>query len=394
MTHLVLSGLTKSFGAAPVVDQVDLTIEEGEAVVLLGPSGCGKTTCLRMIAGFERPDAGEIRLRDKVLAGPRMFIPPERRQMSVVFQSYALWPHLSVRENVGYGPTTAKVSRPEVRRRTDEALAMVQLDGLADRYAHQLSGGQQQRVALARALVNDPALLLLDEPLSNLDTRLREEMRSEIKRIHRSLGVTMVYVTHDQAEALSLADRLVVMHAGRIVQVGAPEEVYRRPRTGFVARALGATNLLPATVCGPPSADGVPLRLPGGITVTAPRSADVALQAGDEVSVSIRPVDLRLTSGSAGAAGGARVSEALFFGDHVQYAVDLPGLAEPLKATGPSLGRFDAGQDVVVEVDGTAVAIVSDGPGASVPGRDDHRPGPSATGGATPAPAPARRSAA
>jgi ABC-type Fe3+/spermidine/putrescine transport system ATPase subunit len=393
VTHLVMSGLTKAFGAAPVVDHVNFSIEEGEAVVLLGPSGCGKTTCLRMIAGFERPDAGEIRLRDRTLVGPRVFVPPERRQMSVVFQSYALWPHLSVRENVGYGPTTAKASRAEVRRRTDEALAMVQLDGLADRYAHQLSGGQQQRVALARALVNEPALLLLDEPLSNLDTRLREEMRSEIKRIHRSLGVTMVYVTHDQAEALSLADRLVVMHAGRIVQIGTPEEVYRRPRTSFVARALGATNLLPATVCGTPSGEGVALRLPGGVTVTAPRPAELSLQVGDEVAVSVRPVDIRLAPGTPGAPGTGRVSEALFFGDHVQYTVDVPGLAGPVKATGPAAGRLDVGKDVSVSVDGAAVAVVADVPDSGAAG-SAAAPGAPVTPGAAITPAPAGRSAA
>ncbi|TFV63186.1 UNVERIFIED_ORG: ABC transporter ATP-binding protein [Bacillus sp. AZ43] len=360
MTHLVLSGLTKSFGTARVVDGFDLSIEEGESVVLLGPSGCGKTTCLRMIAGFERPDTGEIRLRDQVLVGGRTFVPPERRRMSVVFQSYALWPHLSVRENVGYGPTTAKVGRAEVRRRTDEALAMVQLDGLADRYAHQLSGGQQQRVALARALVNDPALLLLDEPLSNLDTRLREEMRSEIKRIQQSMGVTMVYVTHDQAEALSLADRLVVMQDGGVVQVGRPEDVYRSPRTGFVARALGPTNVLPATVCGSAPGDAVALRLPGDVVVEAARPAEGTLREGDTVMVSVRPGDIRLGAASPGAPERARIREALFFGDHVQYAVDVAGLRVPVKATGPSAGRFRAGDPVVLDVDRGAVAVVDD----------------------------------
>lgn len=380
MTHLVLSGLTKSFGAARVVDGVDLSIEEGESIVLLGPSGCGKTTCLRMIAGFERPDAGEIRLRDQVLVGPRTFVPPERRHMSVVFQSYALWPHLSVRENVGYGPTTAKAGKAEVRRRTDEALAMVQLDGLAERYAHQLSGGQQQRVALARALVNDPALLLLDEPLSNLDTRLREEMRSEVKRIQQSMGVTMVYVTHDQAEALSLADRLVVMQNGGVAQIGSPEEVYRRPRTGFVARALGPTNVLPATVCGAPGGGSVPLRLPGGVSVQADLPAEGTLRDGDTVMVSVRPGDIHLGGSGSGSPAGGVVREALFFGDHVQYVVDVPGLSTPLKATGPSAGRFQPGDAIALGIDGTSVAVVSD------------RPEPAAGAGAPsdPAAAPSR----
>jgi iron(III) transport system ATP-binding protein len=285
MTHLVLSQLTKRFGDATAVDGIDLSIDDGEAVVLLGPSGCGKTTCLRMIAGFERPDHGEIRLGDRTLAGPGTFVPPERRRMSVVFQSYALWPHMTVDQNVGYGPTTAKVGKAEVRRRVAEALAMVQLPGMGERYVHQLSGGQQQRVALARALVNDPALLLLDEPLSNLDTRLREELRAEVKRIQRSLGVSMLYVTHDQAEALSLADRLVVMNAGAIAQLGGPEEVYRRPRNSYVARALGATNILAAT--GSPAGRGH-LRVLGNVDVATRHE----VRGGTDVAVSIRPADV------------------------------------------------------------------------------------------------------
>lgn len=206
--------VTKSYGSVHAVDNVSMAVDEGETLVLLGPSGCGKTTCLRLLAGFEQPDAGEISLDGATLASGRSSVPPERRGMGVVFQSYALWPHLTVFDNVAFGPSVARTDKPDknaIRERVDEALRLVRLRDHADRYPHQLSGGQQQRVALARALVVRPRVLLLDEPLSNLDTRLREEMRFEIRRLQRLLGVTMLYVTHDQAEALSLAERIIVM---------------------------------------------------------------------------------------------------------------------------------------------------------------------------------------
>lgn len=361
MSHLVLSGLTKRFGSATAVDEIDLSIADGESVVLLGPSGCGKTTCLRMIGGFERPDGGEIRLADRRLVGPGTFVPPERRRMSVVFQSYALWPHMTVAQNVGYGPTTARVNRAEVRRRVNETLDMVQLPDMGDRYIHQLSGGQQQRVALARALVNDPALLLLDEPLSNLDTRLREELRAEVKRIQRSLGVTMLYVTHDQAEALSLADRVVVMNKGAIAQAGPPEDVYRRPQTSYVARALGTTNILTATCS--PAARGQ-LRLLGNVDVPVERPPD---SAGDGVFVSVRPADLNLVPVGCETEATGRISEALFFGELVQYQVEVPGEPTSLKVNGPGNRRLNVDTLVRVEVEQDGLAVLDDPVAASNP---------------------------
>jgi iron(III) transport system ATP-binding protein len=247
---LEIRALRKSFGPTLVVDGVDLHIEHGQLVCLLGPSGCGKTTTLRLLAGFLAPDAGEIVVGGVRLSAPRAVVPPERRGMSMIFQSYALWPHLTVAENVAYGLRLQRISRAERERRVAQICAMTKLDVLMRRYPGELSGGQQQRVALARALVVEPRILLLDEPLSNLDANLREEMRFEIRRLHDTYHYTTVYVTHDQSEAMATADLIVVLNAGRMEQVGTPEEIYLQPRSEFVARFVGGTNVLPGRLVG------------------------------------------------------------------------------------------------------------------------------------------------
>ncbi len=244
MAKLELKALRKHYGEVVSVDGIDLTVEHGEFACLLGPSGCGKTTTLRMIAGFLVPDAGEIRVGARLISSPASVIPPERRSMSMLFQSYAIWPHMTVRQNVAYGLKMQRVAEPERRRRTDALLKATQLSPQAERYPAELSGGQQQRVALARALAPKPDILLLDEPLSNLDANLRGEMRFEIRRLHDQFQYTSVYVTHDQAEAMTMADRIVVMNAGRIEQIGTPREVYERPASEFVARFIGGSNVL------------------------------------------------------------------------------------------------------------------------------------------------------
>jgi iron(III) transport system ATP-binding protein len=239
-----LRNLTKHYGDLTVVDRVSLTIEHGRLVCLLGPSGCGKTTTLRLIAGFVEPTAGEILVGDKVLSSTGHAVPPERRNMSMIFQSYALWPHMTVAENVAYGLTLRKVRREDLNRRLKSILATTHLDELAERYPGELSGGQQQRVALARALIVEPETLLLDEPLSNLDANLREEMRFEVRRLHDQYRYTTVYVTHDQSEAMTTADIIAVMNGGKIEQAGSPEDIYERPRSEFVARFIGSSNVL------------------------------------------------------------------------------------------------------------------------------------------------------
>jgi ABC-type Fe3+/spermidine/putrescine transport system ATPase subunit len=291
---LVVEGLVKRFGDVAAVDGVSFSIEPGEMLCLLGPSGCGKTTTLRCVAGLETPDAGVIRLDGQVLADGTqgILVPPHRRRFGMVFQSYAVWPHLSVFENVRYPLRFgARMTREEMGQRTRDALRLVRLEEHAERFPHQLSGGQQQRVALARALVMQPAALLFDEPLSNLDAKLREEMRSELADVQSRLRVPALYVTHDQAEAMALATRIAVMHQGRIRQEGTPGAIYRRPADDFVATFLGSTNLLPGVVEVREASGGVRVRTGAGILLLR---VPVPTETGSRVFVGIRPEHLRV----------------------------------------------------------------------------------------------------
>ncbi|MDH7486463.1 MAG: ABC transporter ATP-binding protein [Anaerolineae bacterium] len=288
MPGLRLENLSKRFGKTVAVDSLDLEIRDGEIMTLLGPSGCGKTTTLRCIAGLLTPDEGEIYLGDERVTD----LPPERRGVGLVFQNYALWPHMTVYDNLAFGLQLRRVARAEIQRRVSEALAMVRLSGFEERYPRQLSGGQQQRVALARALVIEPKLLLLDEPLSNLDAQLREEMRFEIRELQKNLGITSVYVTHDQAEALVLSDRIAILHEGRLVQVGSPAEIYNRPGNRFVAGFIGLTSFVEGTIVRQDAAKGyVVVRTRDGLELCA--RSDV-LQTGQEVTVAIRPEHIEL----------------------------------------------------------------------------------------------------
>ncbi len=285
MVPITLEALSKSYGSTSVVREVSLRIEPGELFFLLGGSGCGKTTILRMIAGFIPPSAGRILFDGKDVTSD----PPERRRCGMVFQSSALWPHMTVRDNVAFGLEVAKVSAADRERRVGEALELVQMAPYAARKPHELSGGQQQRVALARAVAFGPRILLLDEPLSNLDAKLRVEMRTEIVRVCRHTGMTAVYVTHDQEEALSMADRMAVMHDGRMEQVGPPREVYSHPQTAFIATFLGETNLIPATVQGT-SGTGFLASTPIG-DIRIPDSKRIG-----QATLSIRPESLQFVS--------------------------------------------------------------------------------------------------
>jgi iron(III) transport system ATP-binding protein len=349
---LVLESVTKRFGDNLVVDRLSLRAEPREALVLLGPSGCGKTTTLRLIAGFERTDGGSIRLGSRMLADRATFVPPEARRIAVVFQSYALWPHMTVAENVGFGPRLRAKPR-EVKLKVTEALRGVHLEGYAGRYPHELSGGQQQRVALARALVVRPEVLLLDEPLSNLDSQLREDMRRLIKRLHEETGETMVYVTHDQTEALALADRIIVMRAGRIEQIGTPTEIYERPRNQYVAEALGPTNLIHAAVDAV-RADAVELTLWSRLRTSIPRSGQGSL--GRSAVVSIRPGAIELTERRNDSRLHGEVQEVVYLGDVVHYRV-LADSTDTLRVTAHGRPRFRVGDpvEVVIRDEGATV---------------------------------------
>ncbi|WP_289295252.1 ABC transporter ATP-binding protein [uncultured Reyranella sp.] len=340
MAAVELKGLSKRYGAAVAVDDVSLRVEHGQLVCLLGPSGCGKTTTLRLIAGFIEPSAGEIEVGGKVLSSPSRTVPPEGRKMSMIFQSYALWPHMTVAENVAYGLKIRKLDRATIDAKLKAILSTARLEALADRYPGELSGGQQQRVSLARALVVEPETLLLDEPLSNLDANLREEMRFEIRRLHDQYRYTTVYVTHDQAEAMTTADLIAVMNKGRVEQLGPPEEIYTRPRSEFVARFIGGSNVLAATAL-----DEVRVSVAGG----ALRTTGGSLSAGRPVAVSVRQheIGIALEPPSSGAENHLQgtVTRQVFLGSTRDYTVTLADGTE-LRVTAPPGRNIAPGQSV------------------------------------------------
>jgi iron(III) transport system ATP-binding protein len=325
MSKLVLKNIGKSYGAFGAVSDFSLELQKGEFVSLLGPSGCGKTTTLRMIAGFMPPTSGTIELDGQVISSPAGVVPPENRRMSMIFQSYAIWPNMTVGQNVGFGLEVRKVSRADTERRVNAILDIVQLRALKDRYPSELSGGQQQRVALARAIVVEPEVLLLDEPLSNLDANLREEMRFEIRRLHDEFRITTVYVTHDQSEAMVTSDRIVVMNKGRMEQVDPPHILYGRPKSRFVAGFIGRTNFLERD---------------GGV-------------------YSLRPQAIGLSAAKPPANGvEADIVDRAYLGEYWDYQVKPLGETKPLRVSTAPTALFEMGQRVWLEIDPAAMVRV------------------------------------
>jgi iron(III) transport system ATP-binding protein len=357
MAGITLRGLSKSFSSrdsdVAAVSDVDIEIKDNSFVTLLGPSGCGKTTTLRLIAGYIVPDAGTIEVDGRQLSSPGAVVPPEARGMGMVFQNYAIWPHKTVFENVVFGLKIRKVAAAQARRQVEEALALVNLAGLEGRYPSELSGGQQQRVALARSLVVEPDILLLDEPLSNLDAKLRERMRSELKELQRRTGITFVYVTHDQAEALALSDQIAVMNLGRLQQYGTPFEVYARPANRMVADFMGLVNLVPGTVREKNGAGG---RVEIAPQLTVEVGALDGFSPGDAVEVAIRPENIRLSSGAWPSGAPATIGNHVFLGNISEYHANLHGGPMLRVQTHPTQ-HFQIGESCKVEVDATHCSV-------------------------------------
>ena len=342
--YLVLKNLVKLFGSGKdsvtAVDRVNLEVREGELVTLLGPSGCGKTTTLRMIAGFEIPTAGEIMIDGENIKS----VPPNRRPTTMVFQNYALFPHMTVFENIAYGLKIHREPSKSMRRRTEDMMRLVGLEGLGDRPPAQLSGGQQQRVSLARSLIMEPKVLLLDEPLSNLDAKLRVATRLEIRKLQQRLGITSVYVTHDQEEAMTLSDRVVIMHEGRIQQVGPPPEIYARPVNRFVADFIGKANFLEGRVVRPVSGEGVELEIMGR-RIMAPMP-EAGFSAGDRVLLIARPESLLLERKKPNTLT-AKVRESVYLGSQVVYEIEVNGSLLTVEISDPQEHiSFSKGEEV------------------------------------------------
>jgi iron(III) transport system ATP-binding protein len=345
-----VTGLAKAFGKTPAVDAIDFEVAAGSLVTLLGPSGCGKTTTLRLIAGLEKPDAGEVHVGGLLLtsAARGVFVPPNKRRMGMVFQTYAIWPHMSVFENIAFPLRERRVRSPEIRERVMAMLETLGLQGFHDRPAPLLSGGQQQRVALGRALVADPDVLLLDEPFSNLDARLREDMRLELKELQTRVGVTTLFVTHDQAEAMILSDRVFVMNAGRIAQAGSPRQIYEQPRTPFVMDFLGQVDHVDARVARTPDGAYV-ARLDGVQGARAiPLATDQPWRDGEPVVLALRSSEVRVCPVDGNGNWQGTILSTMYLGERVEYVVKLG--AARVRASGPVTDSFPAGATVQLQI--------------------------------------------
>jgi spermidine/putrescine ABC transporter ATP-binding subunit len=355
MPPLHLERIVKKYGKVKAVDDLSLEVREGELLTLLGPSGCGKTTVLRCVSGFVKPDSGDIYLGDRKITE----IPPQKRGIGLVFQNYALWPHMTVFQNLAFGLQIKKLSKIEIRQKVERALSLVQLEGFGDRYPRQLSGGQQQRVALSRALVLEPDILLLDEPLSNLDALLREQMRFEIAQIHKQAGITTIYVTHDQTEAMVISDRIVVLEKGRIMQVGTPLEIYSKPANKFVAGFMGTTNFIYGKVISFDK-DYAEVTTDDGVTLTG-RGRE--LKKGDEVDVAIRPESIKFLSPAEAKTTPhepnlyeAEVVRASYIGELIDYQLKIKN--HLIRARGEVRTPYAVSERIVIKLDPDQLAVL------------------------------------
>ena len=334
------------------VDNIDLEVRDGELVTLLGPSGCGKTTTLRMVSGFESPTGGEIFIGDR----PVVDVPPNKRDISMVFQSYALFPHLTIWENVAYGLRLKKLPKADIQRRTEDVIALMQLKGMEQRYPNQLSGGQQQRVALARAVIIEPRVLLFDEPLSNLDAKLREHMRDELRALQQRLGITSLYVTHDQSEAMAISDKVVIMKGGLIMQQGSPKEIYEYPANRFVANFIGKTNFIPCILRGREDGKAVVSIADKELRFVNPGAMD-GVADGGTCALSVRPESVRLSSTEGEIAG--EVRRVTYYGARIEYEILMGGEPIVVESTNPQLTeQFSVGQTAFLSLDNQCVRVL------------------------------------
>ncbi len=342
-------------GETIAVNHINLEVADGELVTLLGPSGCGKTTTLRMISGFEYPSAGQIFIAGRDVAN----VPPDKRGISMVFQSYALFPHLSIWENIAYGLKVQKLPKDKVMVRTDAVIKLMQLEGFERRFPNQLSGGQQQRVALARAVVIEPSVLLFDEPLSNLDAKLREHMRDELRSIQKRLGITSVYVTHDQSEAMAISDRVVIMKDGNLMQIGTPQEIYEYPGCKFVANFIGKANFISGRFQGLEEESAI-VQFGNGMRYLIPNpGAMEGLRFGNPCALAFRPESVKLSTGEEGIPG--TVTRATYFGSKIEYEVDIGSTVLTVEIYNPQLcHRYQEGDAVKAVLDLDCVRVLAD----------------------------------